>query len=300
MIRPHRKTILAAILSASALTAAGSAHAGGFGIHEQSAEFLGMAFAGAAAGGSGLSSMFWNPATITDHRGWKEEWNASLVIPHSRARNEAGGLGGTSDSGNIGKTAFVPASYDSYQVNEMFWVGLAMTSPFGMMTKNDPASRGAFYGYKSKIFTMNINPMVGVKLNDMISLGFGLQVNYMKGNLSNAQSGIQFAKVKGDDWGIGFNAGLTLKPTETTTIGIGYRSRIKHKLLSSEREVTAAKLGEWVMEELRGLDQIAYIRFASVYLSFDDMDAFRETIERLERDLSPEARKHQISFLDSE
>ncbi len=78
-------------------------------------------------------------------------------------------------------------------------------------------------------------------------------------------------------------------------------SRIKRKLLASgEREVNSAKLGDWVMEELRKLDQVAYIRFASVYLSFDDIDAFRETIERLEKDPSPEMRRHQISLLDTE
>ncbi len=97
----------------------------------------------------------------------------------------------------------------------------------------------------------------------------------------------------------GIERSLEKRPVHTEDVDAAV-SRIKHKLLSSEREVTASQLGEWVMEELRGLDQIAYIRFASVYLSFDDMDAFRETIERLERDLSPEARKHQISFLDSE
>jgi transcriptional repressor NrdR len=78
-------------------------------------------------------------------------------------------------------------------------------------------------------------------------------------------------------------------------------SRIKRKLLASgEREVDSAKLGDWVMEELRKLDQVAYIRFASVYLSFDDIDAFRETIERLEKEPSPEMRRHQISLLDAE
>lgn len=97
----------------------------------------------------------------------------------------------------------------------------------------------------------------------------------------------------------GIERSLEKRPVRTEDIDAAV-SRIKHKLLSSEREVSSSRLGEWVMEELRNIDQIAYIRFASVYLSFDDMDAFRETIERLERDLSPEARKHQISFLDTD
>ena len=86
--------------------------------------------------------------------------------------------------------------------------------------------------------------------------------------------------------------------TQDTDEAIGH---IKRKLLASgEREVDSAKLGDWVMEELRKLDQVAYIRFASVYLSFNDIDAFRETIERLEKEPSPEMRRHQISLLDIE
>lgn len=61
-------------------------------------------------------------------------------------------------------------------------------------------------------------------------------------------------------------------------------SRIKHKLLSAgEREVPARRIGEWVMEELKSLDRVAYIRFASVYLSFEDVDAFRKAIEKLDQ-----------------
>ncbi|SIT72706.1 transcriptional repressor NrdR [Ectothiorhodosinus mongolicus] len=61
--------------------------------------------------------------------------------------------------------------------------------------------------------------------------------------------------------------------------------RIKRRLSSQgEREVPAKRIGEWVMEELRELDQVAYIRFASVYLSFEDIQAFREAIEGLEED----------------
>jgi len=50
-----------------------------------------------------------------------------------------------------------------------------------------------------------------------------------------------------------------------------------------EREVPARALGELVMEELRYLDEVAYVRFASVYRSFQDIDAFREEIDRLRR-----------------
>jgi transcriptional repressor NrdR len=59
---------------------------------------------------------------------------------------------------------------------------------------------------------------------------------------------------------------------------------ITQKLMSEgAREVPASQIGEMVMDALRELDQVAYVRFASVYRSFQDVNAFREEIERLMR-----------------
>jgi transcriptional repressor NrdR len=61
-------------------------------------------------------------------------------------------------------------------------------------------------------------------------------------------------------------------------------NRIKLRLRASgEPEVNTRDLGELVMDELRELDDVAYVRFASVYRSFQDVDEFREEIERLDR-----------------
>lgn len=60
-------------------------------------------------------------------------------------------------------------------------------------------------------------------------------------------------------------------------------NRVMHQLRTlGEREVSAKYVGEIVMRELRELDQVAYVRFASVYRSFQDVNAFREEINRLE------------------
>jgi len=59
---------------------------------------------------------------------------------------------------------------------------------------------------------------------------------------------------------------------------------IKSRLRGTgEREVSSNILGEWVMKELRGLDKVAYVRFASVYHDFQDVDAFRKEIDALEK-----------------
>jgi transcriptional repressor NrdR len=78
-------------------------------------------------------------------------------------------------------------------------------------------------------------------------------------------------------------------------------SRIRRKLLATgEREVPSRQVGEWVMEELRALDQVAYVRFASVYRKFEDVNAFREEIERLEKQLPPDARRQQLDLLSGD
>lgn len=61
--------------------------------------------------------------------------------------------------------------------------------------------------------------------------------------------------------------------------------QIKHALRTTgEREIKSQTVGELVMQELKKLDQVAYVRFASVYRSFQDVNAFREEIQKLEED----------------
>ncbi len=75
-------------------------------------------------------------------------------------------------------------------------------------------------------------------------------------------------------------------------------ARIHRRLVTGgEGEVSSRLIGELVMDELRGLDQVAYVRFASVYREFEDVEAFREEIERLEGQLTPEAKRHQMDML---
>ena len=74
--------------------------------------------------------------------------------------------------------------------------------------------------------------------------------------------------------------------------------RIRHRLLAGgEREVRSRDIGEWVMEELKDLDAVAYVRFASVYRSFEDLDAFREEVQRLQSEPTAESRRKQLRLI---
>ncbi|VAW94508.1 Ribonucleotide reductase transcriptional regulator NrdR [hydrothermal vent metagenome] len=96
----------------------------------------------------------------------------------------------------------------------------------------------------------------------------------------------------------GFTRALEKRPVSSEDIesAIG---RLKKRLrVTGDREVPSRTLGDWVMDELRDLDPVAYVRFASVYRSFEDVNAFREEIERLEKQPSAEEKRSQIPLLD--
>jgi transcriptional repressor NrdR len=95
----------------------------------------------------------------------------------------------------------------------------------------------------------------------------------------------------------GMMRALEKRPVDTESVAAAI-SRLQHRLRASgEREIPSRQLGEWVMNELRQLDQVAYVRFASVYRSFEDVNAFREEIERLESEPTAEESKDQIPLL---
>ncbi len=236
--RTFRRYVAFLFMSLSALS--GNALAGGFAIHEQSAEFQGASFAGVAAGGLGYSGMFWNPAVVTlNPQGWRSDLNATAIMPHANAHGQRDATGAqpapyTYTSGDIAKNAIVTSSYDTYRFNDRIWLGLAVTSPFGLKTHNPETTLAAQYGSKSKILTVNVNPVIGYRINDMLAIAAGLQIGYMKGDLyTHFYGGRLLTHVKGDDWGVGFTAGVLFTPFNGTRIGIGYRSRIKHTLKGS-------------------------------------------------------------------
>lgn len=231
--------------AASVIAMTTAAHAGGFAVREQSTSSQGASFAGSAAGGD-LSSMFWNPAALAASEGTNMESHAAIFIGTSELTADAPGAGtGTLNglaaigkgltSGDIAEDAVIPASYFGMQLSPDLWIGLATNSPFGLVTK--PEDRdwvGSAVARKSKIFTLNVNPNVAYQVMPGVSIGVGLQVQYMEGELkfNSNPFGVNSPSVfyNGDDIGFGVTAGLYLNPAEGTKIGIGYRSQISHEL----------------------------------------------------------------------
>lgn len=90
---------------------------------------------------------------------------------------------------------------------------------------------------------------------------------------------------------------LEKRPVETREVERTIRSLLREICSVEDAEIPSTLLGEWVMRELSKLDQVAYVRFASVYKRFDEVKEFLDVIESLEREAGVDADKRQISLL---
>lgn len=88
---------------------------------------------------------------------------------------------------------------------------------------------------------------------------------------------------------------LEKRPVATETVDRFVGELVERLRLSGEREISSQQIGELVMAALSELDQVAYVRFASVYRSFQDVDAFRREIEHLEQHRRRSGRKHKAN-----
>ncbi|MFW9595999.1 MAG: transcriptional regulator NrdR [Macromonas sp.] len=80
-----------------------------------------------------------------------------------------------------------------------------------------------------------------------------------------------------------FNLALRKRPVSTEQIDAAIERIKEHMLQLRQREVLSSHIGEWVRREWKKLDQVAYIRFASVYRSFGDVDEFRALVDEVRR-----------------
>lgn len=97
----------------------------------------------------------------------------------------------------------------------------------------------------------------------------------------------------------GMRRALQKRPVDSDAIEAAIHRIIHRARASGERELSTKRIGEWVMQELSDLDEVAYVRFASVYRSFQDLDAFSEEVRRLQSQPSASVKKRQLSLLSN-
>lgn len=217
------------------------AKAGGFAIREQSTSSLGAAFAGNAAGYD-LSTIYWNSAGVaTAGKGLTTESHASVLLPSAEIDpadiQPTASLNVFDQSSNdIDKVAFVPASYAAWRINDKLTIGYGFNAPFGLSSKVDDEDYSGQYDFiEADMKTYNFNPVVGYQVLPTLSIGVGLQAMYTDLNLKQAafigsHPNDPTADINITDWSFGFTVGLLWRPTESTSLGVGFRSRMKNTL----------------------------------------------------------------------
>ena len=231
------------------LAFAGSASAAGFQLQNQNASGTSVAFAGAAAVAEDASTIFFNPAGMTYLPLGHSVSVGGTAINRSVKFNDTGTsrmpvinpLTGAptgafhplgDNGGNGGGTGLAPGMYYSYSVTPALRLGLGFSVTYGSETEYNESFAGRFSGRYTSIHQMNLNPSVAYKVNEVVSLGFGL--NYAKSEIEFRQNapfvGAPLGVLEGDDTAWGWNAGAMFQLSPQTRVGLSYRSAVKFDL----------------------------------------------------------------------
>jgi long-chain fatty acid transport protein len=248
-----RTIIRVSLLTATcALAVSTGAQAAGFYLQEQSVSGLGTAFAGAAADTPDASTVYYNPAGMTTLKSPEIYFGGTLLLPRADFDNDGSsytapaGLGGGtslltgSDSGNPFDPAILPQLYGVLPVNDRIALGIGINAPFGLADKYSPGWVGRYNSTDSELKSISIQPSGAYKVNNWLSLGAGVDIQYVYANLKShipapsvgapnpANDGS--VRLRGDDVSVGYNLGLQLYPTDTTKIGLTYKTAVNHEL----------------------------------------------------------------------
>lgn len=261
MRHDHSRTLLAIALAGLAP----SVWASGFALQNQTGSGNGTAFAGAAAAAEDAGTVFFNPAGMTLLGEGNNVSLAGTIIDRSIKYTDNGStanatalgqiapLVATGNGGDGGGTSLVPVGYWTMSLSDTLWFGLGISPTFGNKTEYDFDFIGRNAGYFADMQQININPSLAFKLNDQLSLGFGLNIahnetHFKQGypitaapnvnacgsiglpNCAILNSADNYADIKGDAWGYGFNFGVMYAVAPATRLAFSYRSQIKFDL----------------------------------------------------------------------
>ena len=240
-----------------------SAFAGGFMLQEQSQLEIGRAFSGAAASADDPSTIFYNPAGMTELEGVQISTGATLLFIDSKQQDLGSDITSVTSgpfltltnvqpiTGNNGGNPFkpvvpVPTTYISAHIGKSrLWLGLGISSPFGLKLDYAPDFFGRYDSLNSELLTIDVQPSIGYKLSDAVSIGGGLNVQYAEATLTNAlpSSNLltpadRLSELSGDDISLGWNAGVLVKLKSGTRFGLHYRSGITHQLKGENKVST--------------------------------------------------------------
>ena len=162
--------------------------ASGFALLEQSASQMGNAFAGGSAIANDASTIYFNPAGMTR---LPRQLVGGLHVIQTQAEfsgsaNDPLGNPVTTggDGGDAGGVGLVPNLYFTLPINSSIVLGLGINAPFGLSTEYDDDWVGRYQAIESEVTAININPSIAFKATNTLSVGFGVNYQYMDAKLT--------------------------------------------------------------------------------------------------------------------
>lgn len=230
----------------------------GYGVGHESVTGAGTAYAGGAAAALDASTVFYNPAGMSNLKQNELQFGLQHILPTIRFENQGstiydGSPLAGSNAGNGGKFALVPNFYYVRKYDDRISYGVGVNAPWGLVTNYDADWLGRYNEIKTSLRVANVNPSVSYKVTEQLSVGVGFNVQYAIGKLRQAidfgtvcatgldpatcsgafglepQSDDGVGKVVGKDWGFGYNVGILYQPIEDLRVGAHYRSHVKLK-----------------------------------------------------------------------
>lgn len=234
-----RRVSMKLIPAATLFAFSAAAGASGFQLMEQNASGIGNAFAGSAAVSENASTIYYNPAGMTQLQDREFSLGASAIKPSYKFNNNGSTIGGApatgSNGGDAGDWGMVPNAYASWALNKDLYLGIGISSPFGLKTDYASDWMGRYQSNSFKIETINVNPSIAYRLNEKVSLGFGLNWQQISAEYVRQATSTAQAKVSLDDSAWGWNAGALFNLSPSTKVGISYRSAIKYSTTGTTR-----------------------------------------------------------------
>jgi long-chain fatty acid transport protein len=210
--------------------ASGSAWSAGFALNEQSIKSMGMSQAGRASSASDATTLFGNPAGLTQLTGTNLSGNATFIYVPTDIENAQGSQAGTNNGDMIPPT-WVGSGFISHEMSDSLTIGIGNFAPFGLATNYESSFQGRYFGDKSKVKVIAIQPTVAYKLTPEFSIGVGVTVSKLEGLLSAYSIALTNpVEVNGDDISYGYNVGILWQVMPQTRIGFDYRSKTDYNL----------------------------------------------------------------------
>ncbi|WP_064512782.1 long-chain fatty acid transporter FadL [Buttiauxella gaviniae] len=214
------------------------AYSAGFQLNEFSSSGLGRAYSGEGAVADNAGSASRNPATIMMFDRPSFSGGAVFIDPDVNISGSSPYTGRSTAADNIAPTAWVPNLHFVAPINEQFGWGASVTSNYGLATEFNNDYIAGEYGGKTDLTTLNLNLSGAYRLNNNWSFGLGFDAVYAKAKIERyageqtagaglATPGTQIARMKGDEWGYGWNAGILYEIDKDNRYGFTYRSEVK-------------------------------------------------------------------------